>query len=143
MSSGQFKEGEIIGRVLLVSRGDATEMFDPVEETLDAIALPIERGAEASLPFPVGFRWDVGRGPGFFNAPAQPIGVISLVGKQDGVLAQAGEQTCKKQMSASHSQSPCTNNIAHFPSEKFARKCARRRQNALHNHPNNITHIPI
>jgi len=69
LSSGQFKEGEIIGRVLLVSRGDAAEAFDPVEETLDAIALSVERRAEAGLPLPVGFRRDVGRCPGFLDAP--------------------------------------------------------------------------
>ena len=87
LCGGQFKEGEIIGRVLLVSRGDAAEVADPVEETLDAIALSIERRSEAGLPLPVGFRWDVGRGSGFLDAPAQPIGVIGLVGQKDGVLA--------------------------------------------------------
>jgi hypothetical protein len=75
------------GGVHLVSRGDAPAVYDPGEETLDAIALATERGAEAAFPFPVGFGGDVGRGTRVLDAPAQPIGVIGLVCQQDGVLA--------------------------------------------------------
>ena len=79
--------------MFLVARRNPPEVFDPIEEALDAVALAIERGAEAGFPCSVGFRRNVGRGPGFLNASAQPIGVIGLVGQQDGVLAQAGVQS--------------------------------------------------
>jgi hypothetical protein len=38
-------------------------------------------------------RRDIGRGTGGFDLPAQPVGVIGLVGEHDGALAQMPEQT--------------------------------------------------
>ena len=39
--------------------GNTREVFGLVEEALDSIALIVERGAEAAVPLPVGFGWNV------------------------------------------------------------------------------------
>ena len=38
-------------------------------------------------------RRDIGRRTGGFDLPAQPVGVVGLVGEHDGALAQMPEQT--------------------------------------------------
>jgi hypothetical protein len=44
------EEREIVRCVLLISRGDAAAVFDPVEEPLDAVPLAVEGRAEAGFP---------------------------------------------------------------------------------------------
>src|SRR3979409_2098009 len=80
--------------MLFVARGEASKVFDAVEEALDAVARPIEHRAEAGFPATMRHRRDVGRGTGGFDLAAQPIGIVGLVGEYDGVLAQVPEQLC-------------------------------------------------
>jgi len=42
--------GEVVGRALLVARGDAPELFEPVDQTLDEIAAPVCGAVEVRLP---------------------------------------------------------------------------------------------
>jgi hypothetical protein len=50
MDGSQLEQGKEVCGVLFVARGKASEMLDPVEEPLDAVARPIEHRAEAGLP---------------------------------------------------------------------------------------------
>ena len=68
-------------------------MFDTVEEPFDSVARAVEHWTEAGLPAAMDHRRDIGRGTGGFDLPAQPVGVIGLVGEHDGALAQMPEQT--------------------------------------------------
>jgi len=80
------------GAKLVVAGGDATELFELVEEAFDVIALAVEslRPTEALLaPDHV---WDVGDGASCFDMGPQPIGIISFVGDDDGVPAETGQK---------------------------------------------------
>ena len=46
----QLEHREEVGGVLFISRGEPSEVFDPVEEPLDAVARAVEYWAEAGLP---------------------------------------------------------------------------------------------
>ena len=70
MNGGQLEHAEEVCGVLFVSRGEAPEMLDAVEEPLDAVARAIEHRAEARFPAPICLRRDVGRRPGRFDLPA-------------------------------------------------------------------------
>lgn len=78
--------------MFFVARGDSSEVFDAIEEALDAVAPSIENGAEAGLPAAMDHRGNVRRRADGFDAPAEPVGVIRLVGEDDGVLAQPAQQ---------------------------------------------------
>jgi hypothetical protein len=67
-------------------------VFELAEEALDQVSLSIEPLAEARLPFTVGFGWDVGRGALLLDKRADAIGVISLVGEDDGAGTKVVEQ---------------------------------------------------
>src|SRR5208282_2742333 len=81
-----------------VFRSGATVMFDPVfdlvEESLDAVALAVEGAAETVTPATVGLGRNIRCGTGRFDAAAEPIGTVSLVGQEDHSLAQAVAKTC-------------------------------------------------
>ncbi len=76
----------------MVACGHAPEVFDPIEEAFDAIALSIEHRAEASLPSAVRLERDVGRSASLLDRAAQPVGVIGLVGKDDGTWPEMSQQ---------------------------------------------------
>ena len=78
--------------MFLISCSDAPEVFDPVEEPLDTVALTIEGRAEVDLPSSIYFRRNIGRGASFLAASLQPVHVIGLVCQQNSVLSQAVEQ---------------------------------------------------
>ena len=78
--------------MLFVAGGESSEVFDPVEEALDAVARPVEHRAEAGFPATMHHWRDVGRGSGGFDLPAQPVGVIGFVGEHDGARAETVEQ---------------------------------------------------
>ena len=87
-------EGKERGSELVVSGCDAPELLQLVEEPLDQVSLAIELLAERIEHFSIGFIGDIGRralGP---DLGADPIGVVALVGKNDGsasdVLQQIG-----------------------------------------------------
>ena len=89
----QFKKGEIVRGVFLISCSDAPKVFDPVEEPLDTVALTIEGRAEADLPSSIYFRRNIGRGARFLAASLQPVRVIGLVCQKNSVISQAVEKT--------------------------------------------------
>jgi hypothetical protein len=64
--------GEIVGIILVVSGGDASELFDPVEEALDEIALAVEPGRKCEALLAVG-----NVGPDFLAAAASRMAVLS------------------------------------------------------------------
>jgi len=92
VNGSQFEHGEEVGGVFFVAGGEPSEVLDPVEEPLDAIACAVEHRAEAGFPATMDHRGDVGRGAGGFDLAAQPVGVVGLVGEHDGALAQVPEQ---------------------------------------------------
>ena len=67
-------------------------MLELTEEAFDQIALAIERFAEAWFPFAIGFGRDVGHCALRFDQVADAVGIISLVGQNDGVRIEAIEQ---------------------------------------------------
>src|SRR6185437_1782901 len=80
---GELEHGEEVRGMLLVARGDAATMLDPVEEALDAVALSVKGLAEAGAPATICLGGNVRRGTGRLDASAEPIGVVGLVGEQD------------------------------------------------------------
>jgi hypothetical protein len=62
------------------------------EEPLDQVALTVEPLAEAGLPFPVAFGWDVWGGSLVLDQLPNAVGVISLVSQHDGTRAEIVEQ---------------------------------------------------
>jgi hypothetical protein len=62
------------------------------EEPLDQVALAVEPLAEARLPLSIGFGRDVGRGSLLLDQFTDAIGVVGLVGENDGVCAEVVEQ---------------------------------------------------
>src|SRR5580700_8644641 len=61
-------------------------------KTVDAVARAVEHRAEAGFPAAMDHRRDVGSSTGALDGTAQAIGVVSLVGQHDGVLAQMAER---------------------------------------------------
>jgi hypothetical protein len=92
LSGSQLEHGEEICGVFFVARGEPPEVLDAVEEALDAVAPAIEHPTEARLPAAMRHRRDIGHGASGFDLPAQPIGIVGLVGQDDGVLAQVAKK---------------------------------------------------
>ena len=92
LGGGEFEHGEEVGGVFFVSGGEASEVFDAIEEALDAIARPIEYRAEARFPATMDHRRDVWSRAGGLDLAAQPVGIVGLVGQHDGALVQVPEQ---------------------------------------------------
>jgi hypothetical protein len=74
--------GVIVAGELVVAGGDASEVLEPAEHALDAIALAVEgavvrdgRGAAAG-------RWDDGAGAALGQPAAQGVGVIGTIGQE-------------------------------------------------------------
>lgn len=67
-------------------------MLELAEEAFDQIAFAIEPLAEAGFPFAIGFGRDVRHCALRFDQVADAIGVISLVGKNDGARIKAIQQ---------------------------------------------------
>lgn len=80
------------GAELVVASGDAPELLELVEEAFDMVALAIKclGPTEALLaPDHVG---DVGDGAACLDVNSQTIGVIGLVGDDDGAAGEIGQQ---------------------------------------------------
>lgn len=67
-------------------------MFELAEEALDEVAFAVERLAEAGLPFAVGFGRDVGHRALRLDQIADAVGIISLVGQNDGARIETIKQ---------------------------------------------------
>jgi hypothetical protein len=83
-NADEFDSGEVIGRVFVISRGDAPELLDPVEEALDQIALAVEPRRETEALLAIGAVGNVGP-----NTPGRcrftdGVAVITLVAQQGG-----------------------------------------------------------
>ena len=65
------------------ARGDTAEMFDPVEESFDAVALLIKRFGKAMLFVAVGLVGYVRCRALCLDPLAQPIGIIGFVAEKD------------------------------------------------------------
>ncbi len=79
-------------REFVIAGGDAPEVLELAEETLDQIAFAVEHLAEARFPFSIGFGRDVGNRALRFDQVSYAIGVISFVGENDGAMIKAIEQ---------------------------------------------------
>lgn len=66
----------------LVTRGDAPEVFDQIEEALDEIAFGIEREVARALDFAVGFRRNNHGDAAPFETADEAVAVITLVGEE-------------------------------------------------------------
>ncbi len=82
---------EVLGE-FVVSGGDAAEVLDLAEEALDEVALAIEHLAETGFPFAIGFGRDVWHRALRLDQIADPVGVISFVGQDDGAGIEAIQQ---------------------------------------------------
>jgi hypothetical protein len=81
--ANELQSCEKIALGLFVARGDATELFDELEESFDQIALPVKR--EIAIAFVLAIRlW---RNDGLDRARPEAgnvgVGIVALVG-QDG-----------------------------------------------------------
>ncbi len=91
---GEEHKSAVVGEEFVISRGDAPELLQFVEETLDEIALFVERLVVGERRAAVGF-WRNDRLRGAFeDSLAQVIGVITLVG-DDGVGLKAFDQVVR------------------------------------------------
>ena len=79
-NGGKEHESAVVGEELVISRGDAPEMLELIEETLDEIAFLVERLVVGERRAAVGFRRNDRLGVAFEDSLAQVIGVITLVG---------------------------------------------------------------
>jgi hypothetical protein len=92
LCGSEFEHGEEVCGVLLVAGGEASEVFDAVEEPFDTVARPVEYRAEARLPAAMHHRRDVWSGTGGLDLAAQPVGIVGLIGEYDSAFAQVPEQ---------------------------------------------------
>ena len=84
--------GAIVAGQAVISGGDAAEVLEPAEHTLDGIAAAIEPGREAVLPLAIGFRRDVGNASRRLDLAADGIAVIALVAVNHEASRQVIEQ---------------------------------------------------
>jgi hypothetical protein len=55
-------------------------LFDPVEESLDPVAVAVEMGAEVDRIAAIAFWRDIGPCASLHGKPSDPVGVIATVG---------------------------------------------------------------
>ncbi len=84
--------GKIVFRSFVVARCYATELFDPVEEALDEVSLPIKPGREDEACLAIGLRRDIGPSFSFGRLCPDGVAVIAFVGQQDVALAEIVRQ---------------------------------------------------
>lgn len=72
--------------------GDTAEVLDHAKEALDEVTSSIEALSKAGFPFAIGFGPDVGHRALLFVQVADAIGVIGLVGQDDGARSKSSEQ---------------------------------------------------
>lgn len=82
--------GEEVGCGLEVSCGDASEVFEAVEEALDQVAVAIEVAIDGADDTNVALAGDVGGGPGGFDGLGYGTAEVAAIG--DDITAQ-GERS--------------------------------------------------
>lgn len=92
-ASNQLDGGEKVERILVVSSGDSSELLEPVEESFDQIALPIDPGGKDEGSLAIGARRNVGPCLLFHRQGADGIAVIAFVGQQNGTVVHGLQQT--------------------------------------------------
>jgi hypothetical protein len=86
-------EGEEVGSELVVSGANASEILQFVEEALDAVPLSVERFLPAVFRFAIGAVRNIGNGTLSPDAGPHAVGVIALVGQDDGARFEPVEQS--------------------------------------------------
>ena len=79
-------------REAVITRCDASEVFDAAEHAFDGVAIAVETGREAILPATIDLGRDVGRSSLALDFAADGVTVVSLVAVQDFGRADAIEQ---------------------------------------------------
>lgn len=77
--------GEIVVSPLFVARGDAPEVFDLVDKSLDLVADFVKRRKEAAALFAIGFVGNVRADLPIIQCHDKRVRIISLVGKEDRI----------------------------------------------------------
>ncbi len=85
-------ESHEIGTELVIAGGNAAELFELVEEALDMVALAVKSLSPAEALFASDHIGNVGNGTASLNVNAQAIGVVGLVGDDDGAAGESGQQ---------------------------------------------------
>jgi hypothetical protein len=94
-----LEESHEVGAELLVSGGDAPELFELVEEALDLIALAVERPGPTKALFASNHVGNIGNSTSRPEVGPYAVGVISLVGDDDGTTINIGKkQFCTGQV---------------------------------------------
>ena len=75
-----------------VARGDAPELFDKIEETLDQITLAVESEIAIAFDFPICFWRDDGNDGAQFKARDEGVGVIAFVSQKGCGLYLGGQR---------------------------------------------------
>lgn len=86
-------KGEECGSELVVAGCDVPELLELVEEALDEVPLAVDRLPPAILLLAVGTVWNVGDSTLSANAGTHRVGVVPLVGDNDGARLEAVEQS--------------------------------------------------
>lgn len=85
-------ESHETGSELVIAGGDATELFELVEEAFDVVALAVKCLGPAEALLAADHVGNVGDGAAIFDVGSQTIGVVGLVGDDDGAAAEIGQE---------------------------------------------------
>ena len=88
----ELNESQEGGSELVVAGSDATELLELVEEAFNVVALAIDSFGPAEALFAPDHVGNVGDGAARFDVSPQAIGIVSLVGDNDCVLAEVGQK---------------------------------------------------
>ena len=76
-----MQEGTESAGKLVVSRGDASELLEPIKEALDKMTSLVTMPVDVSLGFTVAARRDVSQGLGRFDCFNELVAVVTLVSR--------------------------------------------------------------
>jgi hypothetical protein len=92
MCGSEFEAWRGSLRRAFCSGGEASEVFDAIEEPFDTIARPVEYRLKQGFQRKCTIGGILGRGTGGFDLAAQPVRMVGLVRKYDGAFMQVSEQ---------------------------------------------------
>ena len=90
----QVKSGEIVAGSLFITGGDAAKVLDGIEESLDEIALAVERNLAVSFDLAVRFRRDHRFDGAPFQAVDEAVAVVALVAEERSGLDFSRKRFC-------------------------------------------------
>ena len=90
----QVKSGEIVAGSLFITGGDAAKVLDGIEETLDEIALAVERKIAVPFELAIRFRRDHRFDGAHFQALDEVVAVVALVAEEGCGLDLSRERFC-------------------------------------------------